>query len=126
VLENPELAEGYERLFLGYLLWGNLPWLVMGTGLEFGGVSSVFSFLRPGDGNAFVLAWFAVLIAELILGLHWLFVRNGAEFLAKHPSLVSHNIKNPTAIKALYCLMAAGGIAGLMSLFVFPPPEFVQ
>ena len=34
IRERPELSEGYKRLFRGVLLWGNLPWLLMGIGIE--------------------------------------------------------------------------------------------
>src|SRR4051794_3875528 len=65
---RPELAAGYRRLVRGYLFFGNLPWLVMGLGIELGGVPTMFSYFRPRDGNPFVLAWFAVVIGLWLLG----------------------------------------------------------
>src|SRR5688572_11682314 len=75
IRERPELAEGYNRLFRGVLFWGNLPWILMAIGIEFGGVPSFFSYFRPRDGNPFVMAWFAVVIALWLLGFYWLFAR---------------------------------------------------
>ena len=62
IRERPELAAGYTRLFRGVLFWGNLPWLVMGIGIELGGVPGIFSYFRPRDGNPYVLAWFAAVL----------------------------------------------------------------
>src|SRR6266480_2745694 len=73
IRERPELTAGYRRLIRGYLFWGNLPWIVMGVGLELGGLPSIFSYFRPRDGNPFVLAFFGVVIAEWVLSLWWLF-----------------------------------------------------
>ncbi len=87
IRQRPELAAGYRRLIRGYLFWGNLPWIVMGVGLELGGLSSIFSFFRPRDGNPFVLAFFLVVIELWILGFWWLFFARGAEFLVEHPGV---------------------------------------
>jgi hypothetical protein len=108
------------------MLWGNLPWLVMGAGLEFGFVPSIFSFFRPGDRNPFVLAWFAVVVAEWILGFHWIFVQNGAQFLVDHPGVFRRDFKSTTGIKGVYCLMVAAGIAALIFMIVSPPPVLFE
>jgi hypothetical protein len=126
IREKPELADGYRRLVFGYLFWGNLPWLFMGAAIELGGVSNVFSFFRPGDGNPLVLAWFAIVIAEWCLGFLWLFVWRGAEFLVEHPGVFRYDIKSPAIIKAIYCLTVAGGVAGVYAMFAFPPPRFIE
>jgi hypothetical protein len=117
IRQRPGLTRGYQQLFLGVLFWGNLPWLVMGTGIELGGVPSMFSYLRPRDGNPFVLAWFCVVVMLWILGFYWLFARRGAEFLIEHPGLLRGTPKNPAMIKAAYCLAGAGGIVGLLLIF---------
>jgi hypothetical protein len=117
VQQQPELAAGYQQLFNGVLLWGNLPWVVMGIGILFGGVPSTFSYLRPRDGNPFVLAWFGVVVAFWLLGFYWLFTRRGAEFLVEHPGLLRGNPKSPTMIRFFYCLMVACGVVALCFMF---------
>lgn len=122
IIDRPELAAGYRQLFTGVLLWGNLPGLVMGIGIEFGGVHSVFSYFRPRDGNPFVLAWFGVVVALWVLGFYWLFARRGAEFLVDHPGLLRGAPQSPAMIRLFYCIMVAGGVVGLLVIFLADVP----
>lgn len=126
IQQQPELAAGYQQLFNGVLLWGNLPWVVMGIGIHFGEVHSVFSYFRPRDGNPFVLAWFGVVVALWLLGFYWLFARRGAEFLVKHPGLLRGNPKSPAMLRLCYCLMIAGGVVGLCFMFFGDIPNFTK
>lgn len=126
IRERPELVAGYRRLVLGYLFWGNLPWLVMGVGIEFGGLPSIFSYFRPRDGNPFVLAWFGVVIALWILGFWWLFPRRGAEFLVEHPGLLRGLPRSPNLIRLFYCLSILGGILGLIFMWFSDIPLIIQ
>jgi hypothetical protein len=126
IQQRPELAAGYQRLFNGVLLWGNLPWIVMGIGILFGGVHSVFSYFRPRDGNPYVLAWFGVVVALWLLSFYWLFARRGAEFLVEHPGLLRGNPKSPAMIRVFYCLMVAGGVVALRLMFFADIPEFTK
>ena len=71
IIANPELRDGYRTITRGLLTWGNLPWCIMGIGILFGGVPSVFDFFRPRDGNPFVLAFFASVLFVWLLGTHW-------------------------------------------------------
>ncbi len=124
IQERPELADGYRRFFYGFLFWGNLPWLVMGIGIELGGVPTVFSYFRPRDGNPFVLAWFASDIALWLLGFYWLFARRGAEFLIEYPGLLRGPTPTTAGIRRVYCLAVAGGVIGLILMFIMDVPKF--
>jgi hypothetical protein len=126
VQERPELLDGYQRFIRGVLFWGNLPWLVMGIGLELGSVRSIFSYFRPRDGNPFVVAWFTVVIGLWLLGFYWLFARRGAEFLIEHPGLLQGNQKSPAMVRMGYCFMIAGGCFGLFLMFTMDIPEFTK
>ena len=117
IQQQPHLAAGYQQLFTGVLFWLNLPWVVMGVGIVFGGVRSVFSYFRPRDGNPFVLTWFGVVIALWLLGFYWLFARRGAEFLVEHPGVFRRDPQSPNMIRLIYCLMVAGGVAGTYFMF---------
>ena len=131
--ENPQLAEGYAALFRGYIVWMNIPWVVMGIGCTVGGVPSVWHYFRPRDGNPYVLAWFGSVFFLWVLGTFWLFFRDGAETLVRHPGamefrygLKSKDITNPILIKALWLLALAGGIVGVVVMWVMdiPMPNF--
>jgi hypothetical protein len=116
-LDNPQLSEGYRAIIKGFVMWGNLPWVVMGIGCVFGGVPSVFDFFRPRDGNPFVLAFFASVILVWVLGTYWLVFRGGAEMLVKHPGLFNVDLKNPKVVKLYWFLCLAGGVAGMILMF---------
>jgi hypothetical protein len=122
--EHPELEEGYRSLIRGWLLYGNLPWVVMGVGIVFGGVPSVFHYFDPRNGP-YVIAWYVTVVALWIVTAYWVFVRDGAEALIRHPGLLNLPTQEPWAVKALLVLMLAGGIAGLtmMILGYAPTPR---
>jgi hypothetical protein len=123
IRQRPELARGYSRLFWGVLFFGNLPWFVMGLGIEFGGVANTFSYFRPRDGNPFVLGFFGVVVLLWILGFYWIFVRQGAEFLIEHPGLFRGKPKSSATIKLFYCLGILGGIVGVIMMLVTDMPN---
>jgi hypothetical protein len=133
IKENPQLKEGYVALFRGYLLWLNIPWVVMGIGCTIGGVPSVWHYFRPRDGNPYVLAWFGSVFLLWVLGTFWLFDRGGAETLASHPGAIElktgfrhTDIANPTTIKIVWLLALAGGVAGVAFMWIMdvPIPNF--
>ena len=117
IKKNPDLAEGYARLLKGYLVWMNIPWVVMGIGCTIGGVPSVRDFFSPKDGNPFVLAWFGSVFLLWVLGTFWLFMKNGAKELAKHPGVLGCDISSLGAIKLLWCACLFGGIMGVIFMW---------
>ncbi len=118
IRENPDLADGYAKIIKGFVIWGNIPWIVMGIGCLFGGVPSVFHFFRPRDGNPFVLAFFASVFIIWGLTTFWLLFRGGAEILVKHPGLFNKDFKSPRMLKLLWFLCLAGGIAAVAIMFI--------
>jgi hypothetical protein len=125
---NPQLSDGYRSVILGFVTWGNLPWVIMGAGILIGGVPSIFHFFDPRSGNAFVLAWFGSIIILWVLGTYWLFLRGGAELLASLPGLLQPPLTSPQAVKALWLIAVAGGIAAFVAMFsgAIPVPEFIE
>ena len=125
IAQNPDLAEGYAKLIKGYVIWLNLPWVIMGIGSTVGGVPSTFHYLNPQSGNPYVLAWFGSVFLLWILGSIWIFFMGGAEALAKHPGAIQthslfskgKNISSPTAIKLFWCLCLLGGIFGVVMMW---------
>jgi hypothetical protein len=129
ITDNPTLREGYQALFRGYLIWMNVPWVVMGLGSMVGGAPSVWHYFRPQDGNPYVLTWFATLFLLWILGTYWLFFRGGAETLAQHPGAIEFHygfkrkdVTSPKLIKVFWLLGLAGGIVGVVLMWTSNVP----
>ncbi|MDS4020830.1 MAG: hypothetical protein RKR03_10065 [Candidatus Competibacter sp.] len=122
--ENPELKEGYEKLFHGYLVWINIPWVVMGIGCTIGGIPSVEYYLRPQDGNPYVLLWFATLFLLIVFASFWLFFRDGADKLVRYPVFMafaggSKNITNPALIKIFWLFGLACMVIAIIVVYIF-------
>lgn len=109
---NPALKEGYDQLLKGYLIFLNLPWLVMGIGILVGGTQSVFEYFDPRAGNVYVLAFHVMIFIEWALAVLWIYFAGGAEFLIKHPGVINFDVQSPLVLKLLFALMLGGGIAG--------------
>lgn len=112
IAADPSLEPGYRRLVRSWIIYGNLPWLVMGAGILSGQVPSVFHYFNPRNGP-FVIAFYASVVALWIATSYWLFFRGGAEELIKYPGLLNLPVQRPWAVKVLYLLCLAGGILGL-------------
>lgn len=110
IARNPELAHGYRQLVKGFLIWLNLPWLVMGLGIMVGGVPSVFDYFYPHSGNLFVIAFHATMIVLGALQTFWIYFAGGAEFLVRHPGVWNVDIRSPMVLKLLFALMLLGGV----------------
>jgi len=121
---DPSLASGYRSLVGGFVTWGNLPWVVMGAGILFGGVPSIFHYFDPKSSNPFVIAFFGSIFLLWVLGTHWLFARGGAELIVRHPGLTEPETISPGRIKLLWIVGVAGGIAGVAVMYArdFQPP----
>jgi len=117
VFLNPELKPGYDQLLKGYLIFLNLPWLVMGLGILVGGTETVFDYFDPGSGNPYVLAFHATLIILWALCIFWLYFSGGAEFLVRHRGVMNVDIRSPLIIKLLFGLMLLGGVAAEIGMW---------
>lgn len=118
ILENPGLEPGYNMLIRGLVIWGNIPWVIMGTGIMSGSVPSFFHYFNPRGGNPFVLAFFGSIFLLWILGTYWLFFRRGAEMLMEHPGLINFDTRNPAVIKLIWCVCLAGGVLAVTMMFM--------
>lgn len=114
---NPELKDGYAKLIKGFLLWGNIPWIVMGVGCTVGGVPSVWKYFDPKGSNPNVIAFYASVLLVWILGSYWILLRDGATELANHPGLFNYDIKSPTVIKLLWIACVLAGIFAVIMMY---------
>jgi hypothetical protein len=124
---NPELADGYSKIINGMLVWGDIPWVILGIGCVTGKVPSVFYLFRPRDGNPYVTAFYASALLIWILGTNWIVFRGGAEMFVKHPGVLNFNVKSPRTMILLWFLSVAGGIVGFLIVYFqnipFPFPS---
>lgn len=123
IAAHPERREGYRRLIAGFLFWGNLPWIVMGVGIEAGGVPTILHFFNPRNGP-FAIAWYCTIALLWILNLVWLFFLRGAETLVEHPGIFNFPTSNPRMIKILFLISTLGGAVAMIMMFLgdFPTP----
>ena len=126
IRQDSDLAPGYRKLFRRYLLWMNIPWVVMGIGVIIGKVPSLWHFFKPRDGNPYVLAWFASLVLLMVVVSYWIFFRGGAEMLIKHHGVLSISTSNPTVIKLFWLMFLGVGLVVMVTMWTadFPIPQF--
>lgn len=122
IREKPELAGGYRKLIGGFLLFFNLPWIVMGTGCVVGGVPSLFYFFRPGDSNPYVIAFQVSVVLLWILGTLWIFIFDGASMLVRHPGLLNIEVQSPGIVKILWSLILVAGISAITAMLLVDFP----
>jgi hypothetical protein len=118
IAKNPDLQTGYNQLYKGFMISMGLPWLVMGIGTVLGGVPSFIEFFQPRNGNPFVLLFWLTITLLLIVGIWWVYFREGAEFLAKHPGALGARITSPLLVKIFMGMMFVGGIVVWMGLWI--------
>jgi hypothetical protein len=121
---NPELADGYRTIIKGMLLWGDIPFAVLGIGCLTGRIPSIFYIFRPRDGDPYVIAFYVSVLLTWILGANWIIFRGGAEMLVKHPGVLNMNLKSPRIVILLTLLSLAVGIMWFLLMYfqVFPMP----
>lgn len=125
ILDHPELEEGYEKNFKTIFIYGNLPWIIIGIGCISGMTNSVFDFFRPSEMKPIVLVFHAILILIWILMIRWVYFKDGAAFLEKHPGIlkkrsfssVETNV-SAKEIKIFFPLMLMGGIAAMIMMWL--------
>lgn len=87
ITNNQSLKKGYSSLIKGILFYGNIPWVIMGIGNLSYGTKSGIDYLNPNSNNYFVLVFYFSILLIWTLGTNWIYFKNGAAFLEKHPGL---------------------------------------
>lgn len=115
---NPELKDGYNKLFKNFLIYGNILWIIAGIGEITGKTKSIFDFLCPGQFNPIVLLFHITVIALGIFGSYWIFLKNGGEFLSKHSNFFNYREPsksvqlNNNKVKLFWTLGIIGSVVG--------------
>lgn len=125
---NPELEEGYNIALKQFVIFGNIPWIIMGIGISFNLTKNVFEYFRPRDLNPIVIAFHISILIIIILSGYWIYLKDGAEFLEKHKKLLgdksstTNTVISVNMIKIFWGLMMLCGIIGMVMLWIVEVP----
>jgi hypothetical protein len=117
IKKNPSLETGYKKIIKGFVMWGSIPWIVMGIGCTVGGIPSVWNYFNPSEGDPYGLAFFGSVFLIWISGSYWIFFKGGALELVNHPGIFNYDIKSPTILKLIWIACLLGGIAGVLMMY---------
>lgn len=124
ISQNPALEEGYDNITKGWLIFGNIPWLIMGIGILTGVTNNIWDYFSPKLMNPAVLFFHITIISFWIIGSFWIYVKDGAVFLARHPGLLnfktpfsSKEITSAVTVKIIWALVMLGGIGGMILMW---------
>ena len=132
IREKPELEEGYNKYIKGWMIYGNIPWIIMMIGNLSGLTQNTFEYFNLRAMNPIVLLFHLSIIVLWILVVRWVYFKKGAEFFENHPGLIQiSSFKGNTNVTAkqvylLVLIMLLGGIGGMIMMWFmnFPPPQF--
>jgi hypothetical protein len=117
---HPELLPGYEGAFKPILVYGSLPWLVMGVGIIVGG-RRVTQFMMGRPSDPFVLAFYATIVLIHVRFAWWIFAMSGAEFLSEHFALIQDIRRrnglqgpSPRRVRWKFGILLLGGLTGMV------------
>jgi hypothetical protein len=79
--------KGYNEFLRGCFIIGNLPSLIIGVGVLTGTINTTFDALDRNISNPIPFAIMITLLAIWTAGVVWIYFKNGAKFLEKHPGL---------------------------------------
>ncbi len=98
-----------------------------------GMTKGILDYFNPKSLNPIVLIFHFSIIVIWILGVHWIYFRKGADFLAQHPGLILfrgpgiyRDITSITTIKIFFALALSGGIAGMTMIWLMDIPTMLK
>lgn len=120
--ENPDLKDGYKSLIKGWLIYCNIPWIIMGIGMLTGMTKTIDEFFNPRQFNPIVTIFFLSILFLWIVGSYWIYVKGGAEKLVNHPGMITQTEKGNEKfeimkVKLLWALGILGGIIGVTMMW---------
>jgi len=130
IIEKPEREEGYNKLFKGFLILGNIPWIIMGIGILTGNVENMFMYFCVKCPGIYIKMFYTSVILIWLFGIIWVLFKDGAQFLENHPGFFRMKgfgtTQNLTAkqIRIIFILFAVFGTIGFTMFFFFNPYQF--
>lgn len=107
---GPLEKESGEACAKWFAILSSIPWLVMGWGILYGDVPSTFSFLRPADGNPYVVLWVCTVLALSMVYAGWVWFADGARKvrLFQLQSRLARSGSGPMSERAIKIFAALG------------------
>jgi len=87
IAHDPSLRPGYEKLIKATLIYFNIPWIIMGIGTLSSFTNNPTDYFNIDSGNSFVVVFYLYFIILWTTGIRWIFFKDGAAFLEKHPGM---------------------------------------
>jgi hypothetical protein len=129
--QNPELKAGYDKIFKRFLLYGNIPWVIMLIGNLTGITNGVFDYFNPRALNPMVLMFHFTIVTLYLAIFYWIFLNGGADFLSRHPGIIvlrgfgnNKNITSPVLIKLFFGLILLSGCGAMVVMWIIHIPPF--
>jgi hypothetical protein len=120
--ESPEKENGYKIIFKNFLIYGSIPWIIIGIGNTFGLTESVFDYFQPSKMNPMVLLFHFSIIVIWILLIRFIFFKNGAKFLENHPGIIRvnsfGNINDNPSENTIKLITIVGIIGGIIAISI--------
>jgi len=129
IAQKPELKEGYDKLFKGILIYGNIPWVIMMIGNLSGKTRFVFEYFQPREMNPIVLVFHFSIVVIWILSIWWIYFQDGANFIETHPGLFKkkgfggNTDLTAKEVKLFFPLALLGGVGGIVAMWVVDFPK---
>jgi len=114
IADDPKLKDGYGKLIKGWFIIGNIPWVIMTIGDFTGLTNGMQEYFDPKSMNPMVLVLHFYTVVLLVLGSRWIYLKDGADFLAKHPGMIKvlfEDITSPKTIKIYWTIVLVAVIA---------------
>jgi hypothetical protein len=129
--KDPSLKPGYDKILKAFLIYGTIPWLIMGLGIVFNVVEDVSKYIiHPSIRNPFIVAFHLSILVIYFLLIRWIFFKDGAAFLSKHPGFMrikalgySRDLTSAKWIKIFVVFSVTIGLIGMLLMWFAPFPE---
>lgn len=118
--ESTEKENGYKIIFKNFLIYGSIPWIIIGIGNTFGFTESVFDYFQPSKMNPMVLLFHFSIIVIWILLIRFIFLKDGAKFLENHPGIIRvnsfGNVNDHPSENTIKLITIVGIIGGIIAI----------
>jgi len=126
IAAQPELKRDYLTIIRGFVVYGSIPWAIVGIGVLSRQMPTSIHVVRPRDGNPFVLAFYASFFILWFATTHWIFFRGGAQQLANCSDIWTWRpnplLQSARAVKAWWILCSIGAFFAVIMAFVQTTP----